>query len=256
MKNKELLNICYKFFNRYIIVEELIKQLKKMDLEKYPAKDVKAIEDLIKGIEKIAKDNPNKEDEYVRVKKEQIKKLVDKLSSIPEDDEILGKQITNLKKEHEREIDSHERWFKVTDFINSNKYFNKCFDSLTKYELLEFIAQYIKAPFPPQLSNEEFEELVRIGIEKDEREWLWRLAFNYENTNKNFDPIVDYYIEKKDGYYLTELISALGEEINIDSLIKKLNDKELIKDIEERKDVIKNYVTEEQFKKLHSKIKD
>ena len=64
-----------------------------------------------------------------------------------------------------------------------------------KYELLEFIAQYIQVPYPPQLTQEEFESLVQVGIEQDKREWLWRLAFNYEKSNINFDSIVDYFIE-------------------------------------------------------------
>ena len=67
--------------------------------------------------------------------------------------------------------------------------------------------------------------------EQDKREWLWRLAFNYEKSNINFDSIVDYFIEKKDGYYIAELICAIGECLDIDVMIDKINDKELIEDL-------------------------
>ena len=120
--------------------------------------------------------------------------------------------------------------------------------------MLEFIAQNIQAPFPPNLTQEEFDRLVKVGIENDEREWLWRLAFNYERRKINFDEIVDYFIKKKDGYYLTELISAVGEYLNIDSIFDKIEDKELIEDMKKRKDVIRFYVSDEQYNKLLEKI--
>lgn len=183
--------------------------------------------------------------------------MIDRFENIPKDDknfDFLNKHLENLKKDYEKEIDSHERWFKITDCINKNSYFNKVFESLTDYELLEFIAQNISAPFPPNLTQEEFDRLVKIGIEKDKREWLWRLAFNYENSNINFDSIVEYFIKKKDGYYLAELISAVGERLNIDKIMDMINDKELIEDLKNRKSVISHYVSEEQFNRLIGKL--
>ena len=197
---------------------------------------------------------PNKVDEYVIGKKKKVNNLIDKLETIPKDEDIINRLLNNLKKDNEKEIDSHERWLAIAQCIDENDYFNTCFDNLSDYELLEFISQYIQVPFPPQLSQEKFEKLVKVGIENDEREWLWRLAFNYERRNINFDLIVDYFINVKDGYYLAELISAVGECLDIDSIIDKITNKELIKDLKERKYVICNYVSEEQFNKLVSKL--
>ena len=211
MKNKELLNICYKFFNRFITAEVLIEQLSNMDKTNLSESNIKETNKLIKDIKKIADDIPDK-------------------------------------------IDSYERWFEIADCINQNNYFNKTFESLTDYELLEFIAQNIQAPFPPKLTQEEFDKLVKAGIEKDEREWLWRLAFNYEDSNINFDGIIDYFISKKDGYYLAELISVIGASLDIDSIINKINDSELIEDLKERKEVIRHFVSEEQLNSLINKI--
>ena len=257
MKNKELLNICYKFFNRFITADKLIEELTNMDTTDLSKKNIEEQKKLIKEIKTIAQNIPNEIDEYVIQKKDQIKNMIDRFENIPKDDknlDFLNKHLENLKKDYEKEMDSHERWFKITDCINKNSYFNKVFESLTDYELLEFIAQNISAPFPPNLTQEEFDRLVKIGIEKDKREWLWRLAFNYENSNINFDSIVEYFIKKKDGYYLAELISAVGECLNIDKIIDMIHAKELIEDLKDRKSVISYYVSEEQFNRLIGKL--
>ena len=257
MKNKELLNICYKFFNRFITADILIEQLTNIDKTNLSKNDIEETNKIISDIKKIADNTPNEVDEYVIKKKETISNLIKKIEQIPKNDnnsDFLNRQLDNLKKDYDREMDSHERWFAITDCIDKNDYFTKIFESLTDYELLEFIAQNIQAPFPPNLTQEEFDKLVKVGIEKDEREWLWRLAFNYERSKINYDNIVDYFIKKKDGYYLAELISAIGECLNIDSIINKIVDKELIEDLKKRKGVISSYVSDEQFNRLIDKL--
>lgn len=254
MKNKELLNICHKFLNRFINADELIEELNNIDKKEMSKEEIKKLDKLIMDIKEIITTVPNKVDEYVIGKKKKVNNLIDKLETIPKDEDIFNRLLNNLKKDNEKEIDSHERWIAIAQCIDENDYFNTCFDNLSDYELLEFISQYIQAPFPPQLSQEKFEKLVKVGIENDEREWLWRLAFNYERRNINFDLIVDYFINVKDGYYLAELISAVGECLDIDSIIDKIIDKELIKDLKEREYAICNYVSEEQFNKLVSKL--
>lgn len=256
MKNMELLNICYKFFNRFITANILIEQLSNIDKTNLSKNDIYETNKIISDIEKIANDIPNKIDEYVEKEKEKINKLIKMIEQIPKDknnSEFLNNQLNSLQDDYAREMDSQERWFAITDYIDKNNYFSETFESLTDYELLEFIAQNIQAPFPPNLTQEEFDRLVKVGIENDEREWLWRLAFNYERKKINFDEIVDYYIKKKDGYYLTELISAVGECLNIDRIFNKIEDKELIEYLKKRKDVISNYVSDEQYNKLVEK---
>ena len=256
MKNIELLNICYRFFNRFITADKLIEQLSNIDKNNLSKNDIYETNKIISDIKIIVSNIPNEADEYVIKEKEKIKRLINKIEQIPMDNnsDFLNRQLNYLKKDYDREMDSQERWFAITDYINKNDYFTKTFESLTDYELLEFIAQNIQAPFPPNLTQEEFDKIVKVGIEKDEREWLWRLAFNYESRKINFDKIVDYFIKKKDGYYLAELISAVGENLNIDSIIDRINDNELIEDLKERKDVIDSYISDEQFNKLIEKI--
>ena len=260
MKNKELLNICYKYLNRFINASELVNKLSDINIELYSKKDKKEIDKFILGLEKVIRKYPNKEDSFIINEKKKIKELISKFENIPEkvDDkktkEYIDKQIKALNKDYERVVDSQDRWIAVSDYITSNKYFNNIFESLTDYEMLEFIAQYISAPFTPNFTQEEFDRLVNVGIDKDEREWLWRLAFNYENRGIKFDLIVDYFILKKDDYYLSELISAVGECLDIDSIIDKISDKELIKGLKERKNVLESFVSEEQYNRLIEKL--
>ena len=58
----------------------------------------------------------------------------------------------------------------------------------------------------------------------------------------------------KDGYYIAELISAVGNDLNVDEIIDKINDKELIEDLKSRKNVILPFITEEQLNKIINKV--
>ena len=243
--NKEFLNTCYRFFNRYITVLELIQQLNNLK--------GKEMRNLLNEIVKISEEYPNSEDEIVVIERKKTNNLINKLDKIPRNDdelESLYKAIDNMKKYNQKEKDSYERWYKVFCLINDNDYFNSCYEELSSYELLEFIAQYIKAPFPPKLSQDEFEELVKVGMEHDHREWLWRLAFNYVDKEISVDSVVDYFINVKDGYYLVETISAMGEYLDIDKIFAKIDDKKLKEYLNENRDIIKANVSKEQFDKL------
>ena len=69
---------------------------------------------------------------------------------------------------------------------------------------------------------ETFDELTNVAIKEDAREKLFRLAFNYEGLKKDFSKIEDYFIEKRDAYFLTELYSAVPDDIDIDNLLRKV----------------------------------
>ena len=97
-------------------------------------------------------------------------------------------------------------------------------------KLLKFITKYIYVPFPPVLTQEEFNNLVDTGIKENKKESLWRLAFNYNRKNKDFSKIEDYFIEVRDDYYLIELVCAVKEDLNLNKLAKKvgiIGDKDL-----------------------------
>ena len=255
MDKREILNACYKFLNIFITVNDLIKRLSELDTSSLSLEEKKKFSHLLKKIKETEKKYPNIEDEYVIKQREKLQSMINKLEELPPDAEIVRDHLGNLKKEQNKEIDSHERWQSVANYIIEDELFNEIFDGLSNNELLEFIIQNIKAPNPPHLGQEKFDELVHIGIEKDKREWLWRLAFNYENKGLHFDDIANYYIDKKDGYYLSELICAVGWNLDMDKIIKKIKDKELIEDLQKRKSIIKGCISDEDYEKLMNKLK-
>ena len=197
MKNIELINICYDFINRFITVNELIKKLSNLDTSNLSKEDIEKSKVFLENIQKLSIEHPNVMEEYL---------------------------LNYIKKEKDiKERDSYDRWEAIFNYINDDEYFNSIIDNLTDYEMLEFIAKNLKAPTPPTIDEEKFNKLIKVGIEHDEREWLWRLAFNYDINNFNLNPIAEYYISKKDAYYLCELISIVGEYLNTEvKLLKNL----------------------------------
>ncbi len=249
MKNIDFLNVCYKYINRFINAEELVKMLEEIKNDE--------IEALIKELKTIMEEVTNEEDELVKNEREKLSQILTKLGQVPEDGAMkaISDTVTRVKKSYDRERDSYERWSRIVKCVTGNKYFDECYGNLSDYELLEYITQSIKAPCPPHLSQERFDELVLAGIKNDARESLWRFAFSYENAGLDMDEIIDYFIKKKDGYYIAEMISAIST-LDIDKLVDKITDKELIKDLEGRKDVIINRMTEEKYNKLIAKLGD
>ena len=59
MKNKEFINICYKFLNRFIIVDKLIEQLDNMDKKNLQKKEISNINEIINNIKEISNKYPN-----------------------------------------------------------------------------------------------------------------------------------------------------------------------------------------------------
>ena len=253
MKNIELANVCYKYISNFITIDKFIEELEKI---KYKRNETKEAKKLIEDLKQISKTIKNKEDDFVKNQKHNIKKILDSFDKMPEDamDEKVKRTVDSLKKDYNKEMDSYERFIAGYNAVIKSKIFDETMDNLDEYEMLEFIGQFIQSPNPPKLTQKEFDELVKVGIEKDERELLWRLAFNYEHSKLSFDKIVKYYIKKKDGYYLGELISAIGDKLDIDKIIDDIDDKKLIEDLKGRKGVISCNVSEEQFNKLISKL--
>ena len=59
-------------------------------------------------------------------------------------------------------------------------------------------------------------------MKQDNREALWRLAFNYNNQQMDMETTENYFIEKRDHYYLAELVSACREDISVKRVIDKV----------------------------------
>lgn len=225
----DLVNIVYRYVNRFINSEELICLLEDLDKTKFLKKETKEIDRLINNAKEIIKTIPNEIDEIEKKRIANIEHMISLIepnldnSSLDEKGkEQIDRTYNNLLKDKEKIKDGGKRYQKLFDLLSNNDvYINYC-KKMNDLELLEFITQYISAPlFPPMINQEDFDDLVRVGIKEDKRESLWRLAMNYHRRNKDFSKIADYFIEKRDNYYLAELICGVEEDLNLDEIINK-----------------------------------
>ena len=247
----DLVTLMYKYINRFINSDELLKSLEELDLNKFTAEEKISINKLIDDIKIIKEKTENEVDEIEKNRLETIEKYVNGIDRILQNNNLenkLKEKFLKIKQdlmEDKKKVkDGGKLYESIYILLADNELINHYWDLMNDYELLEFIAQYISVPMPPQIDQEKFNDLVKVGIKNNEREWLWRLAFNYNRKNKDFSLIEDYFIEKKDSYYLTELISAVREDLDMKKLKEKVlatNDKKFITSV---KKTLKDYEIE------------
>ena len=247
----DLVSLMYKYINRFINSDELLESLEELDLNNFTDEEKASIKKLIDDIKSIKDKIPNEVDEIEKNRLEINEKYVNGIDKILQNNTLENKLKEKFLKIREGLLEDKKKvkdggklYESLFSLLADNNLINYYCDLLNDYELLEFIAQYISVPMPPQISQEKFDKIVKVGIENDEREWLWRLAFNYNEKNKDFSLIEDYFIEKRDDYYLTELISSVREDLNMKKLKKKViatKDKKFINKV---KSTLKDYEIE------------
>lgn len=247
----DLVSLMYKYINRIINSDELLESLEEIDLNNFTDEEKASIKKLIDDIKSIKDKIPNEVDEIEKNRLEINEKYVNGIDKILQNNTLENKLKEKFLKIREGLLEDKKKvkdggklYESLFTLLADNDLINYYCDLLNDYELLEFIAQYISVPMPPQISQEKFDKIVKVGIENDEREWLWRLAFNYNEKNKDFSLIEDYFIEKRDDYYLTELISAVRDDLNMKKLKKKViatKDKKFINKV---KSTLKDYEIE------------
>lgn len=256
----EFLKLCQKYFNRYLNAEDFLKNLKALD--KDLNKNEKASFDaLTTSVEEIIRETNDDSDELIEQELKQLE------ASIKQIDDILKKskkvppelkdELARMRKDAKRPRDNFDRWTRICDAIKENKLYQKRFDEMTDEQLLELIAEDMRAPRPVPIDADQFNRLVEVGIKNDRREWLWRLAFNYFDKGFDYNQIADYYIKCLDSYYLAELISAIGYALDIDPIIdqisEQISDEGFIQDFIMSRPILTPYVTEEHFRILQDK---
>ena len=225
----ELVNLMYQYVNKFINSEELFNELNKIDISKYSDEDKKIINKLIDDIQNIRENIPNEIDDVEKNRLKQVDDLLNKIEvakeqNLDNSDEnsknFLEKQYNNLLDEKNKIKDGGRLYNDIVSILTNNSIVNRSASNMDNKQLLSFITKYIKAPKPPIIDQENFNDLVNAGIEDDKREALWRLAVNY-NNKMDFTLIEDYFIKKRDAYYLIELISAT-DNIDLDKLVDRV----------------------------------
>ena len=247
----DLVNLMYKYINRFINSDELLNGLENLNLSDFNNDEKTTITKLIKDIKKIKANITNEADEIEKNRLETVERIIKDINKVLKTD--------NLEKDIKEKIEKRKKYFieekkKIKDggklyesiyiLLADNDLINYYWNSMSDYELLEFIAKYISVPMPPQIDQEKFDKIVKAGIKNDEREWLWRLALNYSKKEFDYSLIEDYYIKTKDDYYLTELICAVPDEIDINKIRKKVMDTNDEIFITKVKNTLKNYSIE------------
>lgn len=240
----DLVNIVYRYVNRFINSEELLTLLKAIDESSFSTEEIVDINKLLDEVENIIRTVPIEIDNEEKNRIASINRILGTLEKVKNNKEnsqevldTVQRQYDNLIREKKKVRDSGPRYIELSKSLTTNKTYISYCQKMNSKELLELITQYISVPMPPRIDQDLFDEMVEAGIKEDKREALWRLVFNYVGRNKDFTRVEDYFIEKRDAYYLTELISIEDKELNMEKLEKKINntnDEKFINDCFER----------------------
>lgn len=260
-----LVNIIYRYVNRFINSQELIKLLEDIDKTNFSKKEANEIEILLGEVKKVIETIPIEIDQVEIRRIASLNRILEDLDKIKTNEEnskearkFAEDRYNSLIKDKDAARDSGPRYDKLYDLLVNNSVYIKYCKKMNDLELLEFITQYISAPVTPNIDQATFNDLVTAGIKEDKREALWRLALNYNGKKKDFTCIEDYFIEKRDDYYLIELLSAVKEDLDIDKLVEKVvntKDKNFIINCGNRAKNI-GIFSDEEFKKLKGKLKE
>lgn len=256
----ELAKLMYKYRNRLINSDALINALKKLDYSFY---DKNKINELLSEIKKIKRTTPNEIDEYEKNRNALRDEIADafKMINMDEVDKDAYAMLEKAKNaiEPKKEIrDGGLLYESIHNVLINNPLVIDELEGMDDYELLEFITEYIYMPFPLSITKETFENLVKIAISKDAREDLWRLAYNYNFKDTNFNPIFDYFIKVRDDYYLLELICVIEENIDLEKIKKKVfatKDKDFIYKVGSRAKSL-GYIEDEEIQKIKKQLEE
>ncbi len=102
-------------------------------------------------------------------------------------------------------------------------------------EIIENLKKFLNYD-APKITQEQFDNMVdyimeKEVIEKNPKELVWRLCGCYEDLN--FNKVIDLFVDSKDSYYTSELVSYVDGNLDQEYLTKKListNDLKFIND--------------------------
>lgn len=145
----DLVNIIYRYVNRFISSEELIETLENLDKENFSKEENEEIEKLIKEVKEVVKTVPIKIDQVEINRLTSINRLLDSLKDI-NFDKLEGKKEEETKKfiedrrksllkDQEKVRDSGPRYEALYNCLVENKIYTKYCKNMNDLELLEFI---------------------------------------------------------------------------------------------------------------------
>lgn len=234
----ELVNIVYRYMNRFINSDELVNLLINVDRSNFSNDEKEELDKIILEVKEVINSVNNEIDDVEEERIKSYNMVIDAISNLLNDDsynddmkEQLSKNYESLIGKKEKVRDCGPRYERLVNLLMDNSLYKKYYNNMSDEELLDYITQFISVPNVPDINQESFDRLVSIAINNDNNEKLWRLAFNYNKKGIDFTRIEDYFISKRDDYYLTELICAVEDDLDMNRLVDKVfntNDKEFI----------------------------
>ncbi len=165
-------------------------------------------------------------------KKINEEELLEKLNLLMKENSKDKKEISNIIKEVNNIISSDKSREELEEYILNNEYYKETAKSMTPLDVANMIGESFSSKKLPTIDQEFFNDMADSLIKEDNKGYLWRLALNY-NNEFDMDKLETYFIDTKDTYYLTELISVLDEP-NYYRIANKLidtKDKEFVSEI-------------------------
>ncbi len=164
-----LVTLMYKYINRFINSDELLESLEELNLKNFSKEEKISINKLIDDIKIIKDKTVNEIDEIEKNRLETIERIVSNINIILESDNLekdLREKIEHRKEyllEDKKKVkDGGKLYESIYILLADNKLINHYWDLMNDYELLEFIAQYISVPIPPQIDQEKFNDHVEV----------------------------------------------------------------------------------------------
>ena len=226
----DIVRLWYDYGNRLINSDELLSELNKYDIAE--------IKRLIKEIKKIKKAIPNEIDEIERNRLKKLNQALEGLKkidkkNISEDDlKLLENTIKNVENEKLIVHDGDELYENILNALNNCHLVSDYLNKMNNEQLFDLITSYINVDTPIKIDAATFADLVAIGIKKGNSELLWRLGFNYtEKENFDYSKLMNYFVSKKDIFYIRESLYAFKESIDLNYLydiLIALNDKDFL----------------------------
>lgn len=228
----DFVKIVYRHRNRFLNSEELLENLENISKETLDDVDLNELEIIKKDVNDIIKNTKITLDDEEIKRSKSANNILKKLKIIIDnptnnDVPIMDKLQEKCEKIEKHEVikrDSGNRYEELDKYLENCNLFKKYYNNMSDEELLNFITNYIKMPIPFKLSTEKLDDLIEIGIKLNDKEKLWRLAFNYAEYGIDTNKIEDYFIKIRDDNYLIELISAIKEYLNVDRIMDKVLD--------------------------------
>lgn len=224
----ELMSIMYRYLNRFINHQKLVQELQNLDSSLFSEKEKGMIQALIMDVQKVSETVPNEFDEIEEKRMKSINRMLDFIQNAIASNQLdkktnlfLEKKDRQLMEDKKESRDGGKLYETISQLLVNHPLIDQQAKKMKEEEIFTFITKYISVPLPLPINQETFDALVQIGINKDDRGGLWRLAMNYENHDIDFSQIEEYFIEKRDDYYLIELLSGLQDTWILEGTIKK-----------------------------------